>query len=164
MAETVNEMQATNDATEMQQGERTFTQSELNAIIEGRLKKESAKYSDYEELKTKAARFDEIEEANKSELQKATEKANALQAQIDEMTKANELASIRNKIASESGVPANLLTGNDEETCKAQAEAILAFAKPNNAYPTVKDGGEAVVTMNKTEEQKFADWFNANLN
>lgn len=142
--------------------ERTFTQSELNAIIEGRLKKEREKFADYEAIKDKAARFDEIEEASKTELQKATEKAKALQAKIDEMTKANEVAAIRTKIASETGVPANLLTGDSEESCKAQAEAIMAFAKPS-AYPSVKDGGEVNVTHKKTEQEQFAEWFGASL-
>lgn len=163
MADTVNEMQATNDAAEMQQGERTFTQSELNSIIEGRLKKESAKYSDYEELKAKAARFDEIEEASKSELQKATEKANALQEKLSAMEKANKVAEIRNKIANEIGIPANLLTGDTEETCKAQAEAIMAFAKPN-AYPMVKDGGEVIAPTTRSTRDQFADFVKNSLN
>lgn len=164
MEKTVIEGQE-NNGTETVSQERTFTQSELNGIIENRLKKENAKYSDYEDLKKKAALFDEMEEAKKSELQKANEKADALQKKIDEMTKANEITAIRNKIASESGVPANLLNGDTEETCKAQAEAILAFAKPNTQYPNVKDGGEAMPpTQKQTSEQKFADWFSASMN
>ena len=43
-------------------GERTFTQDEVNRIVSNRV----AKYADYEELKGKAAKFDEAqEEANK---------------------------------------------------------------------------------------------------
>ena len=55
-----------------QEPEKTFTQSELNAIVADRLSRERGKYSDYEELKTKAAQFDAAEEARKTELQKAT--------------------------------------------------------------------------------------------
>jgi len=163
MENTVIEGQETN-GTEAASQERTFTQSELNAIIEGRLKKESAKYSDYEAMKEKALKFDEMEEAKKTELQKANERVDSLQKQIDEMTKANEITAIRNKIAKETGVPAELLTGADEETCKTQAEAIIKFAKPGS-YPKVKDGGEAIAPTHKqTPEQQFADWFNASLN
>ena len=46
--------------------ERTFTQSELNAIIGDRLAQERKKYADYDELKGKAAKFDEAEEASKT--------------------------------------------------------------------------------------------------
>ena len=53
--------------------ERTFTQAEMDAIIGDRLKRERAKYADYNELAKKAKAFDEAEEAGKSELQKAVE-------------------------------------------------------------------------------------------
>ena len=58
--ETVN--QEVTEATE-----RTFTQAEVDAIVGDRLKRDRAKYSDYDDLKAKAAKFDELEEANKSE-------------------------------------------------------------------------------------------------
>ena len=61
---------------------RTFTQEEVNAIVGKRLAEEKGKYSDYEEIKAKAAKFDEAEEANKSELQKAMERANNLEAEL----------------------------------------------------------------------------------
>lgn len=125
------------------QPERTFTQSELDAIVKDRLAREKGKYADYEELKTKAAQLDQIEENNKSELQKATEKADALQKELDRMKKTKSINDLRNKVASELGVPANLLTGEDEESCKAQANNILAFAK-KSSYPSVPDGGETV--------------------
>ena len=142
---------------------RTFTQEELNAIVESRLAKEKAKLADYEELKAKASKLDEMEEANKSELQKATEKAESLQKQLDELTKANELRTIRDKVATETGVPANLLTASTEDECKAQAEAIKAFAGTSSTYPSVKDGGEVQGAPKKSVENQFADWFNQSL-
>ena len=42
--------------------ERTFTQAELNAIVQKRLGEQASKYENYEELKAKALKFDEIEE------------------------------------------------------------------------------------------------------
>ena len=142
--ETVN--QETKDtATNAEQQERTFTQSELDAIVSDRLKRERAKYADYDEMQAKAAKYDEAEEASKTELQKATERADNLQAQLDALTKANEIRSIREKVATETGVPAHLLNGDTEEACRALAEGITAFrdgaVKPPVA-PVVKDGGE----------------------
>lgn len=46
------------------------SQADLDTIIGNQLAQELAKYSDYETLKTKAAKLDELEEANKSELEK----------------------------------------------------------------------------------------------
>ena len=71
MAETVNQ-ETNGTAAETQENEqRTFTQAEMNAIIQDRLTRERGKYADYETLKAKAAKFDAAEEAGKTELQKA---------------------------------------------------------------------------------------------
>ncbi|MBQ1571918.1 MAG: hypothetical protein IIZ78_12380, partial [Clostridiales bacterium] len=59
----------TGEETATQQEARTFTQDELNAIVGKRLAEEKGKYADYDVLKAKAAKFDEAEEAAKSELQ-----------------------------------------------------------------------------------------------
>ena len=126
-----------NQVNTAQQEEHTFTQEELNAIVADRLARERSKYGDYEELKQKAAAYDEAEEANKTELQKQTERAEKLQAQYDALVKTNSVREAREKVARETGVPVELLTSSDEESCKKQAEAILNFAKPKS-YPGPK--------------------------
>lgn len=68
MNETVNQENTT--ATQPETESKTFTQEEMDAIIGERLKRERAKYVDYEALKEKADKFDAFEEANKTELQK----------------------------------------------------------------------------------------------
>ena len=135
---------------------RTFTQEEVNAIVGKRLAEEKGKFADYEALKAKAAKYDEAEEANKSELQKATERANNLEAELNGMKKAEEIRQMKEKIANETGIPANLINGTTEEECKAQAEAIKAFATPNG-YPKLKDGGE-IPKPTGTAKEQFADF------
>ena len=139
---------------------RTFTQEEVNAIVGKRLAEEKSKFADYDNLKAKASKFDEMEEANKSELQKATERANSLEAELNGLKKAEEVRLMRENVAKETGVPSNLLTGATEEECKAQAEAIKAYAQPSG-YPRVKDGGE-IQKPTETAQQQFAD-FMSNL-
>lgn len=158
MADTVD--QANGTVTETQES-RTFTQEEVNAIIAERIKRESAKYADYATLQEKASKFDEMEEANKSELQKATEKANALQIQLDNLTKEKEVMSIREKVSSETGVPMSLLSKESEEECMEQAKALLAFKNQDvSSYPSVKDGGEPTNTKTKkSEAELFGEWF-----
>ena len=121
MNETVH--QETIPAAGEQQTERTFTQAEVNAIIADRLNRERAKYADYDDLKAKAQQFD------------------TAQAQLDTLTKANAQRDMRTKVSAATGVPADLLTGDTEEACTTQAQAIMNFAKPA-AYPSVKDGGD----------------------
>lgn len=137
--ETVN--QATqNGGTGTGNQEKTFTQAELNAIVADRVSRAQAQYQDYATLKEKAEKYDQAQEAGKTELQKATEKMAALQEQVDAYAKADSLRSIREKVSKETGVPANLLYGEDEDSCKAQAQAILAYAKPNGT--AIRDGGD----------------------
>ena len=108
-------------------------------------------------MKAKAAKFDEVEEANKSELQKVTERAAALEKELNGLKKAEEVRIIRENVAKETGIPAHLLTGTTEEECKAQATAIADYAKPA-PYPAVKDAGEVNNVGKATTRQQFADW------
>lgn len=163
MAETVNQgTQAAGAAAQRppeQSAGKTFTQAELDAIVADRLARERAKYPDYEALKDKAAKYDAAEQAGKSELQKATEQAAALKSELDGLKKANQLREIRENVAKEKGVPSNLLTADSEEACKAQADAILAFAKTGAAgYPKLKDAGEHNTPSTATTRDKFAEF------
>ena len=157
MAETVHQEPTIPAAEGQQNNERTFTQAEMNAIISDRLSRERSKYADYDDLKAKAQQFDAAQEAGKTELQKANEKAVKLQAQLDSMTRANTLRDIRGKVAAATGVPAELLSGDTEEACTAQAQAILKFAQLG--YPSVRDGGEVRNKPTGSTRQQFADWF-----
>lgn len=143
--------------------EKTFTQAELNAIVQKRVNELTDKYGNYEELKEKAQKFDDIEEKSKSELQKVTDKAAKLQEKLDALTKANSVREIREKVSKETGVPTDLLSGEDEETCAKQAKAILEFAKPQG-YPAVKDTGELQKPVGKVKtSEQFAEWFRKSL-
>ena len=128
--------------------EKTFTQAEIDAIIEGRLAREKQKYADYESLKEKADKYDEFQQQNKSELQKATEKADALQAELDTLKKEGTVRQVREKVSKELNIPAELLSGEDEETCKKQAEAILKFAKPKS-YPGTSENRRREMNSNQ---------------
>lgn len=138
---------------------KTFTQEEVNGIVNDRLARERKKYDgiDLEALKSKAAKFDEMEEANKTELEKANERANALQAKLDGIQREKELSEMREQVAKEIGIPADLLNGNSEEECKKQAEAIKAYASPSG-YPSIRDGGEP---QNMNTKRSNADDFKA---
>lgn len=138
--------------------QKTFTQEELDSIIAERLGRERQKYADYDSLKQKAGKYDEQQEANKTELQKATERAEKAEQEIAAMKQANSIREIRSKISKETGVPENLLTADTEEDCKSQAEAIKAFATPKNNL-NLPDGGEAGGSHKQTTAEQFGEWF-----
>ena len=158
MSETVN--QENNATMEQPKEEKLFTQEQVNGFFN---KRYSEMMSQLEEYKSKAEKFDQLEEANKSELQKATERAQALEAELNSMKQAETIRTIKTKVATESGVPAELLTGTTEEECKGQADAILNFAKPQG-YPTLKDSGEVNNVGKPTTKQQFAEWANQAFN
>ena len=130
---------------------QTFTQDDVNRIVAKRV----AKYADYETLKEKAAKFDEQVEASKSDLQKATERADSLQAELDALKSAEKLRLMREEVAQAKGVPVNLLAGSTKEECETQADLLLNWAKPSG-YPKVPDGGDPITT--KPAREQFADW------
>lgn len=139
---------------------QTFTQAEVDRIVGERLARERAKYEDYETLKEKAGKYDAAEEASKTELQKAQEKANKLQKQLDERNYKDKVRTMREKVAKEKGVPADLLMGETEDECKAYADKLIEYKTPS-AYPNIRDDGEPRHRVGKKETRdQFAEWFN----
>lgn len=103
-----------------QQG-KTFTQAELDQILQDRVARERAKYADYEDLKAKAGQAKTLEERlGTVETELSTTKADALRARI-----AGEFGISTKK--GPKGEPSDadiLLTGTDEATITAQATRI----------------------------------------
>lgn len=95
-------------------------------------------------------------------LKEAADAITALQNELNGMKHAEAVRQMREKVSGEKKVPASLLTGETEETCAAQADAILAFAK-SGSYPTVPDGGEAKATGTPTTRERFATWAEQNI-
>lgn len=80
---------------------KTFTQEELDRVVQDRLKREREKYPDYDELKDKAARFDELDAASKTELERAQAAATAEKARADQAETRLREAARRQAIVSE---------------------------------------------------------------
>lgn len=91
------------------------------------------------------------------DLKKATDRAAALETELNELKAGNQIRDIRDAVSKEKGLPANLLTGDTEEACRAQADAILAFAKPGG-YPRVPDSGEPTGNGGGSTRDQFAAW------
>lgn len=115
------------DDTQSKTFEAITSQEQLNRVIGERLARERVKYADYEAFKAKALKFDEIEQANKTELEKAQDKIKALEAKASEA----ELKAVKAAIAAKHSIPAELLYGNNEEEIEAVAERLVAFRKEN---------------------------------
>lgn len=121
--------------------ERTFTQAEMDAIIGDRLKRERAKYADYEDVKAKAQQFDAAQEAAKSDLEKAVEERDRLKEQLEQWKAERDRAEQVAKAAAEHGVDPALLArmaGDVDENAQFLKQQLAAVPR----YPTLNDQGD----------------------
>lgn len=123
------------DASAKSGGKPDYTppasQADLDKIVADRIARERAKYADYDDLKDKAAKFTEIENASKSDLEKAQQRADEAERKAAE----TERRALRAEVAAEKGVPVDLLTGSTKDEIEAAADRLLEFSK--GAKPTV---------------------------
>ena len=117
--------------TEADSGFEAITsQEQLDKVLSKRLERERAKYSDYEELKQKAAEAAD----SRSEVEKLHDRVKELEQERHQS--APEAA--KAKAASEYGVPAELLVGDDTDAIEAHAkrlaEYVAAQAPSTGAY------------------------------
>jgi len=102
------------------------SQDELNKVISERIKRVEAKFGDYKDVKAKAARLDEIEQANQTEAEKAAKRIADLEVELNNTRR----DSLRLRVAAEHGITDAddidlFLTGSDEETLTKQAKRLV---------------------------------------
>lgn len=73
------------DTTEVVDSGKTFTQADLDKVVEQRLARERKKYADYDDLKAAQARLAEIEASQMSEHEKVLARAEAAEARAAEL-------------------------------------------------------------------------------
>lgn len=144
---------------------RTFTQEQVDRIVQERLARaKSTPPADYDDLKAKAARLDEIEESKKTELQRANDAAARAKAKADEwkaryerLQAEGERARQVAEYASQYQVDAGLLSrmeGDVEDNAKYLAG--LEAARPK--YPAITDDGRGgPTTMTRDEILQVSD-------
>jgi len=89
-------------------------------------------------LSEKAKRLDELEEANKTEL----ERVQSALAEAQETAKKALESKLRSDVAAAKGVPAGLLTGSTQEELEAAADALLAFKGTTPGAPSPDGQGK----------------------
>ena len=98
---------------------QSFSQEDVDRIVNERLARERKKYEGFDDLKTKAEQFDAL----------ATER-DELAGKVQEFeTKANRAEAIVS-ISEEYGVPASALRGDTADDLKAHAEVLKSLITP----------------------------------
>ena len=117
------------------------SQEALDAILRERLGRERKKFADYDELKAKAAKLDEMEAASKTDLEKAQQRIAELEKAAKDREEADRVRGIREKVAKATGVPAELIVGSDEDQMTEFAKSVAAYAKKPSA-PALNESGK----------------------
>lgn len=136
----MSEPQAEQQSQQPQEGDaKTF-----DAEYVDKLRKENAKYRTEAKANAEAAqRLAQLEEANKSEVEKVTDRATALQSELDRLKAdiaAKDLELLRERVANSKGVPAHRITGTTEAELKADADKYLAETKGRYVVPSQGTG------------------------
>lgn len=123
------------------------TQEQFDAAIKSRLNREREKvrgeFSDYEDLRKRAERADKLQ----AEL-------DGIKAEEKERERKAEVERIRAKVSEETGVPADLIAGDDEESMSAFAKAVGEYARPS-APVTGSAGSFASNASDRSDMSKF---------
>jgi len=151
----------TDESTESQ-FKAPASQEELDRIIQARLDRERKKLpTDYDDLKAKAQKYAEWEEANKTEAQKTADRLAEIERENGEL----KSAKLRAEVANAKGVPAALLTGSTQEELEAAADALIAFRgeqKPAGPSSSSLNRVNSTTVKGSTGDQ-FADFFTSKL-
>ena len=138
---------------------KTFTQEQVDKIVQERLKRaKGEKPADYDELKAKAAKLDELEDAQKSELEriteqaaKATESANEWQSKFEQLQAQRQHELDVRQAATTYGVDADVLMrmGGDVDE---NAKFLQAKESARPKFGDMHDGGEQKAPAQSLEE------------
>ena len=129
---------AENEVTEVEVPAQEPEHQETDWKAEARKWEQRAKDANrrVKDLEPFEAKVSELEEASKSELEKAQERAERAERALAEAS----ATAVRAEVAAEKGVPVALLSGDSREALIASAEALLAFrdetARKGNYVPS----------------------------
>ena len=139
---------------------RTFTQEEVDRIINERLGRERGRKSDYEELKEKAGQTADLE----SKLSKALEENEKLKNEAKQAEHEKELSTIRANVAAKHGITdPSVLAGDDEKQIGEYAEKLMKVFTDMRSRGTVADQS-ARTGQAKTKHSSREDFVNAMSN
>ena len=137
------------------------TQEEFDAAIKERLSREKAKYSDYDQLKSRITELETENVGLKSTVEANKQSKDDSDKQLEEMQKkiaGYETANLRTRIALQNGLPYDLadrLQGIDEESLKADAERLASFIKPVEPVAPVAPMRNLEPALEKNENTSY---------
>ena len=125
-----------------QEQAQSFSQDDVNRIVQDRLQREREKYADYDDLKTAAERAQELEEQTQE-----------LTAKVAEFESKEEHRKLVADVAETAGVPAGVLKGDTKEELEAHAEALKEILQ-NTTGPVIPGQEKRPHKVEESDERK----------
>ncbi len=110
----------------------------------------------HDKLKAASRKWESRSKANAATADEATERAEAAESEISQLRAEAERTRTAMAVAEETGVPASLITAADEESMRAQADAIMAFAESRPSAPVFRSDGTKPKGKAKSPKDDFA--------
>lgn len=124
-----------------QEQSQSFSQDDVNRIVQERLQREREKYADYDDLKTAAERAQELEAQTQE-----------LTAKVAEFESKEEHRKLVADVAETAGVPAGVLKGETKEELEAHAESIKALLQTTG--PVIPGQEKRPQKIEESDEKK----------
>lgn len=118
------------------------SQEQLDGIISGRIQRIKSQYSDYDDVKKSLKSALEERDSLASKVDDLMKSNQALTGEVDGLKSAAEQQKLRSAIATEMGLPENVLRGSNKEELEAHAQALKQILKPMGGASVPAPGSE----------------------
>lgn len=133
------------------------TQEDFDAAIKARLDRQKKSFEDaHKDEFEKARLYDEIQEGNKTELEKAKERTAELESELDLIKKRDQIIKWKTEISKETGVPVDVLRGETEEEIQVHADSLKSHFANRSGFVS-SDGFAPSRTEKRSTAAQFAD-------
>jgi len=106
---------------------------------------------------TAAKKLSDLEESQKTELQKAIERAESAEGAISALQAAEQIRNAKDEVSKRTGVPADVLRGSDLDEIEAHAASLKALLPEPRKAGQVPAEGRTVSTGTGDPAQQFAE-------
>lgn len=114
---------------------KTFTQEQVNAMLADQKRKVSEKFQDYDDIKAKASKLDEIEQASKTELEKEREARSTAETELAQYRQKEQVSTWAAEIVKGSAIPAHVLRGSTREELESHFNDLKDLAPKQQRTP-----------------------------
>lgn len=159
MPETNTSQEGALENPAMEGSQQMFTQDQVNSIVGNTRKEERAKYADFEKYKEGYKKLQELEESQKTELERAVSRAEAAENELAEIKRIQQVSQWKSEVAKETGVPVDIINGSTKEEmeeCATKLQEYIPKTEERDVPYVASDGFAPLTSDGKATRDQFA--------